>query len=81
MFLNRQKNGAFGNIHPEMENSEIFTQSRIDIKDVRVMLYCIMDLHSEILMKDYILPNRDYQEKFSASYKKVYKLFHKKDFK
>ena len=67
MFLNRLKDGAFGNVSPHTEDLEAFSQTRISIQDVQVLLHCIMDLPNERLMKDYFLANRQPRDKHIAS--------------
>ena len=81
MFLNRLKDGEFGNMYPENEQSEVFTHTKISISDIHVLLLCIMDLCDVNLMSEYTIINKHCQEKFSASYKRTYKLWLAKDFK
>ena len=80
MFLNKLKDGEFGNMYPENEYSQVFTHTRISFIDLHVLLLCIMDLHDADLMSDYTLMNKHCQEKFSASYQRTYKLWQAKDF-
>ena len=69
MFLNRLRDGKFGDMYPENEYSEVFTETRISVQDLKVLLLCIMDLRDANLMGGYILYNKHCNEKFSASYK------------
>ena len=80
MFLNKWRDGEFGNMYPENEHSQVFTDTRISIKDLHVLLLSIMDLRDADLMSDYTLMNKHCQEKFSASYQRTYKLWQARDF-
>ena len=80
MFLNRLKGGKFGDMYPENEHSEVFTNTKISVKDLKVLLLCIMNLRDASLMSGYILYNKHCHEKFSACYKSTYKLWVAKDF-